>query len=210
MLFIPYMPPLINKAINTVTAPIKAIGGVANDLLSSHMTYTAPPPAPMVQAPPASTTAPKVTPVPPEWSQAVKTAYQNYPTVPKGLIEAVLHQESSMGKNSANYNPSIGESAWLGGLTKTAKSELEKHGLTPDLNTQAGVINAIAGYLSLVQNRHDASGKIVRTITDPVDLYNNYYKTTAGLKLSKKQIQNFKDMVTHYAQGTGADMASTQ
>ncbi len=202
------MPGLIQKAIGAVGAPFKAIGDKALDLVSSHVSYSAPTPppqmvAPKVALPPVIGSLPsgtKVAPLPPQWVEPVKQAYQQYPDIPKGIVEAILHQESSMGSNDTNYNPQIGESAWLAGLTTGAKEEIVRRlGQTPDLDSQAGTIQAIAAYLSLIRNRHDESGKVVRTVDDPFELYNDYYKTDSGHKLSKKQMKDFKDLVSYYA-----------
>lgn len=206
------MPGLLSNIGKAVGAPFKAVGNGVLDLLSSHVSYSAPPQAPAAMVAPKVTTPPiigslpsgtKVAPLPPQWVKPVEMAYQKYPTVPKGLVEAILHQESSMGSNDANYNPDIGESAWLAGLTKGAKEEIARRsGQNPDFDSQEGVINALAAYLSLVQNRHDSTGKVVKTIQDPFELYNSYYKTESGHSLTKKQQKDFKDLVAHYAQST--------
>lgn len=138
--------------------------------------------------------------LPERWKPLVQTAYQKYPQVPKGLLESILQQESSMGTNDASYDPSIGESAWLGGLTKSAKDELMRRtGKEPDFQTQNGAIDSMAQYLSLIKDRHNDKGEVVNTVNDPVELYNQFYKTDAGHKLTDKQLAHFKDMINHYS-----------
>lgn len=111
-------------------------------------------------------------------------------------------QESSMGTADANYNPDIGESAWIGGMTKAAKAELERNGIAVDLDTQAGVIDAIAAYLNLKRTVLNPGAKTPVEYKDPVNLYVQRYKTAAGLKLSKEQEQRFRDYLSYYAQGS--------
>lgn len=78
--------------------------------------------------------------------QAAKTASEKTGVeVPPYLLAATFHQESSAGTNKANYNPKIGEQAWLMGMTDTAKKDLEKK-YKIDLNTEQGVFDASALY----------------------------------------------------------------
>jgi hypothetical protein len=157
-------------------------------------------PAPRFQSEPIDLPTGKARTLPKNWAPYVKTAYEKNPNLPKGLIQAILQQESSMGSNDASYNPQIGESAWLGGFTQAAKDELKRRtNQDPDLHTQDGVIQSIAQYLSLVKDRHNDKGEVVNTIEDPTELYNNFYKTASGHKLTDAQLKHFKAMVEHYA-----------
>jgi hypothetical protein len=138
--------------------------------------------------------------LPKNWKPYVQTAYEKNPNLPKGILEAILQQESSMGSNDGSYNPEIGESAWLGGFTQAAKDELKRRtNQDPDLHTQNGVVQAMAQYLSLVKDRHNDKGEVVNSIEDPVELYNDYYKTTSGHKLTPEQLKHFKSMIDHYS-----------
>lgn len=113
--------------------------------------------------------------------------------LPKGLVKTVLALESAFGTNPASYNPSLGENAWLMGLTADAKKELAarlkgEFTVDPsliDTNTIQGAINASALYLALkarVSRGQDATGsKIIDTIvekqllSDPTKLYSTKY-----------------------------------
>lgn len=141
----------------------------------------------------------EVTPLPKEWKSEIDKQYKAHPALQKypGLLEAVLMQESSMGKNDANYNPDIGESAWLVGFTKDAKKELESKGITVDLNTQSGVIKAMADYLDLKSTVVRENGDKV-VYKDPVNLYNQRYKTVAGIPLNAKNLGKFRDYIEYF------------
>lgn len=107
--------------------------------------------------------------------------------LPKGLIEAILMKESSMGKNKASYNPNIGEYAWLVGFTNVAKKELKRNGIKVNLDTPKGAIQAAADYAALSLKKHK----------NPVDLYN--YAYSSG-KLPQKALNQFGDLVKFYSQ----------
>lgn len=138
--------------------------------------------------------------VPPQWQDSIQSAYDSHPALQKypGLLEAVLMQESSMGTNDKNYNPNIGESAWLGGVTKTMTDELARNGIKANVDTQQGVINAIADYLSLKSTVTNPTTKEKITYKDPVNLYLQRYKTSAGIKLSQAQVDKFRSYINYY------------
>lgn len=126
---------------------------------------------------------------------AVAMVYQKHPDLPKGIVEAVLQQESSMGTARNNYNPDIGEYAWLVGFTKIAKKELIRNGIHPDLSTPIGAINAMADFIALKQHIKDETGKVVQNRTDPVDIYNSTYSSG---KLKPETLQQFKEIVQYH------------
>ncbi len=193
----------LSKIVQPVDTLFKTMANGINDSLSTPINYTQAPAAIPTKIQSSPITTPSglhASSVPLTWLPHIQAVYKQYPTMPKGLLEATLHQESGMGQNDVNYNPQIGESAWLAGLTAVAKEELTKHGLKPDFDSQAGVIHAVGDYLNLIKDRHDKTGKVVNTITDPVELYNGYYKTDSGLKLSKKQLDQFRNLINYYAQ----------
>ena len=156
---------------------------------------------PGYQPPTATTTdGVNVRQVPEQWQSNIDQAYQSHPALQKypGLIQAILMQESSMGTADANYNPKIGESAWLGGLTNTMKAELVRNGIKVDANSQKGVINAIADYLTLKSKVTNPGSKVTTSYKDPVNLYLQRYKTASGVKLSPKAIARFRSYVNYY------------
>ena len=139
-------------------------------------------------------------PVPEQWKPAIQAMYSHYPSLPKGVLEATLMQESGMGTNSAAYHPSNGESAWIAGVTPAAKTHLAQRGISPDLNTQAGAIQGMAHYMAARQSGVDDKGKSF-TYNDPSKLYFDRYKTnsTSSLPATGTARSNFKTYVDYYA-----------
>jgi hypothetical protein len=90
-----------------------------------------------------------VLPPTPAMSDALETAYAQNPAMPRGMLESTAMQESSMGTNKANYNPSIGQYAYVFGLTPVAVKELSMKVIPTNLNTLGGAARAAAAYLSL-------------------------------------------------------------
>lgn len=134
----------------------------------------------------------EVRPVDPKYAKSISRAYEKYPRIPKGLIEAVLMQESSMGTNSRNSNPNIGMSAWLVGFTDIAKKELG----IKNIDTINQAIDAMAAYLDKKIDFVPADGSKKKEILDPVELYFKRYNTT----VKDEEVQNkFRDIVNYYA-----------
>lgn len=127
-----------------------------------------------------------VRPVKDKLKNAIQQAYVSVPTIPKGVVEAILMKESSMGTNAANRNPDIGRYAYLVGMTKIAKKELIRNGIVPDLDTPEGAIKAAAQYWDLQDDKHATSSEV----------YNKWYSSG---KLKPEQLQAFDDMVKYYA-----------
>lgn len=138
--------------------------------------------------------------VPENWKSHIAEAYNSHPSLKKyqGLLEAILMQESSMGTIDTNYNPKIGESAWLGGATEMLKKELENKGIRYDLNTQRGVIKAMAAFLDIKRKVLNPGSDIVKEYEDPVNLYLQRYKTSAGHALSPEQVNRFREYINYY------------
>ena len=138
--------------------------------------------------------------VPENWKSHISDAYNSHPSLQKykGLLEAILMQESSMGTIDTNYNPQIGESAWLGGATDMLKKELENKGIKYDLNTQGGVIKAMAAFLDIKRKVLNPGSTIAKEYTDPVNLYLQRYKTVAGHALSAEQVNRFREYINYY------------
>jgi hypothetical protein len=104
--------------------------------------------------------------------------------VPRGILPAIYAQESSAGNNDTNYNPKIGESAWLYGLTNNAKQELMTNPKTKtekwDFHTQQGAANAAATYWALRSNIY---GYDKKTNTQTLDkTAAEKYKANEGLR----------------------------
>ncbi len=122
----------------------------------------------------------------PKLKDAIATTYKNNPELPKGLLESLLMKESSMGYDKRNYNPKIGEYAWLGGFTPIAKKELIRRGLNPDLSTKEGVMDAMAKYWLM-------------TADNDTDVVGNYHEKYSSGKLDEKSLAQFKDMFAYYS-----------
>lgn len=183
-----------------------------NNLLSSKVSAdnTKITPAPVLPGTPAyakttpvATAVPGLTPrvVPPTLKQAYAQAYKIAPTLPKGILEATTMQESSLGTNPGGYNPKIGESAWLVGMTNDAKKYLQSKGVPVDLNSQAGAISAMAQYLAARQSGVDDKGKPFSYGSNPAKFYVDRYKTRSksALPLDENGQKNFNDLVQYYA-----------
>lgn len=180
---------------------LSKIGGAVTNALSSSATYQAPPP--VAQVP---TQAGVVTPDP-YIQKGLQSAYSLYPEVPKGLIEAVMMQESSMGKNLKNKKADAGQYGYLGGITKTGIfSDMTKNSKIPygawkvegakDLSTPHGAI-AVIGSILAQHIRNNYGGKI--SPEQVLELYDKYYKTREGNSLSPKQKQQFLTYFQHYS-----------
>jgi hypothetical protein len=131
-------------------------------------------------------TGTEVRDVHPKLAAEITTTYKNNPDLPKGILEALLMKESTMGYDNSQKNTKIGDYAWLGGMTQIAKQELIRNGITPDLKTKAGTLDAMAKFW-LLKSKGDP---------DPVHTYNEDY--SSGL-LDDEQLQKFKDMVDYYS-----------
>lgn len=128
--------------------------------------------------------------------ETINSTYQNNPDLPKGILEAILMKESSMGKDATSTNSSIGAYAYLTGFTKIAKAELIKHNIIPDLNTPAGVLKATADYIKITKDIRDESGAVVHTYDNWTKWYNERYSSG---KLKEEDIERFDVMMKYYA-----------
>ena len=131
-------------------------------------------------------TGTEVRDVHPDLKNAISLGYQNNSQLPKGLLEALLMKESSMGYNDKNRRKDIGEYAWLGGITKIAKTDLIQNGIVPDLSTREGAIDAMAKFWLL---RADPKANIV----------DNYHRVYSSGLLKDEQLNEFNDMFKYYA-----------
>jgi hypothetical protein len=118
--------------------------------------------------------------------EPIKTVYAKHPDLPKGVLEALLMKESTMGHDNSNQNDRIGKYAWLVGFTNIAKKDLLQNGIVPDLSTREGAIEAAAQYWKLRGNKNDS----------PMEIYNDVY--SSGL-LKPEDLQKFDDMIKYYA-----------
>lgn len=122
----------------------------------------------------------------PKLKTEIANTYINNPDLPKGVIEALLMKESSMGYDDNNKNKDIGEYAWLGGMTRIAKKELIRHGIVPDLNTKQGVLDAMAKFW------------LIKSKGDPDILHTYNFDYSSG-KLDDKKLNQFKEMYDYYS-----------
>lgn len=125
--------------------------------------------------------------------------------LPKGLLPAILSQESSFGTVEDSKNPEIGDKAYLLGLTNTAKEELKKAGIEADFNDTQGAFNAAAAYFALRQNVYDYDQDNDKQIlnTQATDEYKNnptktYTERYYGGKLPVEDL--FKKRYEYYNQ----------
>lgn len=136
--------------------------------------------------------------VPTSWKPAIEQVYASNPKLPRGLLEATLMNESSMGTDSKDYKAADGESAWLTAFQTPARTHLQQKGIPMDLNTQAGVIKAMGDYYALRQNNYNKKGEITYTEKNPQKLYQRYNTE----KRNPTEKQRFINMVNMYAMGT--------
>ncbi len=190
-------------------------------------TYSAPAaasaPAPAAPAPAAPVVQPvpktPVPQVPTGWTQAIKDAYSYYPSVPKGMTEAILNQESSMGQDTTNKKTDYGGYGYLGGITKTGAfpNTLANEGKTTvpytilqkdpkgnyvikNIKTLGDPYSAIQAVNSIVAqhiNNH-YGGKIDGSAEQAFELYDKYYKSASGTKMTPAQKQKFIDTYNYY------------
>lgn len=108
--------------------------------------------------------------LPPEtWRPGFQEAYKANPDIPKGFFEATAMQESSMGSHpeakSKNLNP--GNWGYLMSLNPNTLKEMK----IPYEDTPVGAIKAYSDFIKKRKNIVDETGAVVRTITDPTELY---------------------------------------
>jgi hypothetical protein len=175
----------------------------ANTMTATRQATPAPQPLPGTPAftqtvQPTQPNAPR--PVPQAWQPVIQAMYKQYPNLPRGVIEATLMQESSMGTNPAAYHPQNGESAWIAGITPAATQHLTQRGIKTDQNTQAGAIETAAHYLGTRQSGVDDKGKPF-TYNDPSKLYFERYKTNSAdsLPATTTARNNFKTYFDYYS-----------
>ena len=123
--------------------------------------------------------------VPEDYKSTIVESATKYGISPK-LLSAVINQESSMGTNPANFNDSIGKSAWLVGMTRIALDELKRRGINASAETPQEAIDAAAAYISLAKDKYK----------NPVTLYEKWYKT--GKPLSEKNRRQFIESINEY------------
>lgn len=142
--------------------------------------------------------------------------------LPKGYLKTILAQESTFGTNSKKYDKSLGENAWLMGITAPAIHEINsrmkgEYALDPtitDTDTVQGAINAAALYSALKLRKSiglDKQGNRIidmaeqaAMLKDPTLLYKVYNgKGTPGAE------QDFKQRLNYYKSDTVPSTAST-
>lgn len=203
---------------NIIGGPIKAAVNAGSDLISSHGSFVAAPTTTSVDA-----TTPVANPsavpmikasdvgaldVPKTFKTGIQQAYQLYPEVPKGLLETVLMQESSMGTNATNAKRNAGDYGYLAGITKTGRyadmvkkpdtyQVFQKVPGSQDLSTTEGALGVSASILAQII-RNNYSGQAPKDPEGLLDLYDRYYKTLSGSKLTQDQRNRFKTWYTYY------------
>lgn len=180
---IPTMPQQSSQQQNPVTWGLDGI------LPAARIQYNDLQPTPAPQAAPALRPGVDVLPPSPQMSAALQSAYAQNPTMPKGMLEAIAMQESSMGTNRANYNPSIGKYAWMFGMTPVAQKELATRGIRTDLDSPGGAARAAAAYLSLSQGKYG----------DNASWYKQGYNGSTSMPFNPGK---FSSMIDYYAKGS--------
>lgn len=103
------------------------------------------------------------------------------------IIASLLSKESSWGTDKRSYNPDIGKSAWLVGMTKGAAYTLAKNDIKTNLNTDQGAINAAAAYYALMNKGN--------TRTNEGENYLKSYQGSTDANIA----QQFNDRYNYYA-----------
>ena len=181
-----------------------AIGGVLSKLGASTITYESPPGEYQRLAKEAqdADTAAFYSGSMKEASPYIKRASERY-GVPQHLLASIYAQESSSGNADKHYNKDIGESAWLLGLTKKAKADLEKAGHKVDLDSKQGVFDAAAAYLSLRGKEYTYDPKTNEKAvskdytTNPQEWYLSRYADPAKRDMIK---ESFGKRLSYYEQ----------
>lgn len=132
----------------------------------------------------------------PKLVSAIKKTYEKHPELPKGLVEALLMKESTMGYDNKNRNPRIGKYAWLGGLVKNAKNpgaldELERNKIPYNVDTYEGALDAMAKFWKVLQKRNGNANATVKEL---------YEKEYSSGKLAKADLDKFEEMYQFYKQ----------
>ena len=132
----------------------------------------------------------------PRMSAAFQSAYKQNPDFPRGHLESLAMQESSMNNRDTNYNPINGRFGYVFGLTSGAFTDTKTS--PQDANTLEGAANVAAKYYSMRSKLHDASGNVVQTLTKPSDIYNRYTVPSAHPDKTFNP-QKYDAMVDYYA-----------
>lgn len=179
-------------------------------------------PVPAAQ-PPVQPIAPVKSQVPAQWHAGIKNAYSLYPEVPRGFTEAVLNQESSMGRDARNKAYNFGEYGYATGIIKD-KSGVFPHMLanadkTPykvfaknpdgtevvpgarEIKTPEAAM-AITNSILAQHIRNHYGGKMNGTAEQAFELYDKYYKSLAGAKMTPAQRKKFIDAFNEYKNAT--------
>ena len=170
---------------------------------SNKINYTAPPDPSRIMS--ASNTNGKIvnnlqsgaqaTQPTPEISSALKSAYDNNPTVPAGHLEALTMKESSMGYDKSNYNPANGKFGYVFGLSAPAFKDTKT---TPQqADTLEGAANIAAKYYA----------KYYKPSNDPATQYKQYYNRVPTAPLDSTK---YNSLVNLYAQSSPQKTVASQ
>ena len=140
---------------------------------------------------------------------SIEKARSIYPEVPKGLIEAVLNQESSTGTDTRNWAGDAGHMGWIGGITKTGTygdmlknpdiyDVFKKIEGSKDLSTVDGAVGVVASILAQ-HIRRNYDGHLPNTAEAALEVYDKFYKSHKGAELTPQQKQNFKKVFNQYS-----------
>lgn len=120
--------------------------------------------------------------------------------ISKKMLRTVLMKESSMGTIKDSYNPSIGEYAYLTGMTESSKKTLKEKGIKYDLNTPDGNIMATAQFLKLRKTRMDKNekGELVpfEYQEDPTFYFERYTKPEYAQ--DPEQVETMNKLLDYY------------
>lgn len=209
----PFYAGVIKGAVPTpATGPLEQKPSTLLDKITGATEYARDPAITPLQAPPPQ----GVNPIPTDFQPALQDAYKRYPDLPKGLAEATLMAESSMGANTNNQKTDLGKYGYLGGHTTTGAfaDMMAKIKATPDLAekvayakvpgiknlaTPYAAIQATAGVLaSLHRNNPDLS---------PADLYFEKYNADPKVDTPARRAM-FNQFLQYYSgnqQSTGPE-----
>lgn len=134
---------------------------------------------------------------PADYSSAFQSVYEKNPDLPKGHLESLAMQESSMGTNKANLNLANGKFGYVFGLTPGAFADTKTQ--PKNANTLAGAANVAAKYYQMRSQIHDETGKATESLTKPSDIYNRYTVPSAHPDTQFNPAK-YDSLAGHYAQ----------
>lgn len=159
-----------------------------------------------------------IIPVPDRLKNSFKTVYDLNPDLPKGIMESIAMQESTMGKNLTNQKNDAGKYGYIFGITKSTFNDLLNRKSDPrvkeilstikdlknPLATEQEALNFAAKYFKYKNTEYDSNSKIVGYMSDPIAGYwDNYNTVSENNTVDNKN--KFATYLEHYKTQFGLD-----